>query len=904
MSNQKISIIITVNGDEKLLIKTLDSINKQSKTNVNNNLEIVVVNMGNVLNLENLSSSYSNIAVVHNQDDNIAVAYSEGVVRSTGEFVAFLSSGDTVSANFLSDCIRALNKHPEANFAAVKAFCNNPVFERAKKNLLNFFRFDKSRIIDLKNEPQFIHPTIHAALFRREAIKNGKFNTDLRYEASMDFAMRLQLREPRYVTAKKAEYYYFMPQEDDFLYHVPANDKNWYTKSFENFLLPILNDSVQKNGHIPEFIQFLSMYCVQARYLSNMNNRNKNNMTKDELQEFFDITKEVLLHVRDHVILNKNRNPSLVYVAEIGQMFCSIKYGDNELAFTLSEGLHEAYISLNNVHLATLDTQRVNINVMDYSDGKILIDGSFREILNSLNVKFFIKFNDKTYELKDNDRYSLTKFFGISAYRKFTFHIELPLDETRKKQTIKFYAKIRNTVVPINLGFGSHWAKLAVYPSLSYWHFNKYIARYEKMSVVIRKYSLPRLLSFEAQLLPRALVYSRKGFLLRVAYYLTRPLFLRKKIWIMYDKLYKGGDSSEYMYRYTAKNNDGITKYYIIDKNTPEYKQLKKDGFKPVATKSIKHILAFLNADLITNTNANVFPFNGYSVDLSRFIRGFCNFGSVCLQHGLSVQKCAMAQQRIVDNTKLYTLASHYEMDNLNKHVYNYEGFDILKLTGIARYDGLVSNDKKQILISPTWRMYNALPVKSSEGKQRNYNPEFKNTVYFKIYNDLINNEKLISTAKKCGYKIKYLLHPIVSAQSVDYTSNSEVEVIPSVGDLSYEKILTESSLMVTDYSGVQFDFAYMRKPLVYFHPNALPAHYEDGCFFYDTMGFGEICKESDELINLLCEYMENGCKMKPEYLKRVEEFYEFGDQGNRQRIYDELLKLQEQIDKDKLRIK
>lgn len=34
----------------------------------------------------------------------------------------------------------------------------------------------------------------------------------------------------------------------------------------------------------------------------------------------------------------------------------------------------------------------------------------------------------------------------------------------------------------------------------------------------------------------------------------------------MYDKMYKGGDSAEYLYRYSGKFNDGITKYYIIDK--------------------------------------------------------------------------------------------------------------------------------------------------------------------------------------------------------------------------------------------------------------------------------------------------------------------------------------------------
>ena len=83
-------------------------------------------------------------------------------------------------------------------------------------------------------------------------------------------------------------------------------------------------------------------------------------------------------------------------------------------------------------------------------------------------------------------------------------------------------------------------------------------------------------------------------------------------------------------------------------------------------------------------------------------------FGSMCLQHGLSVQKCAIAQRRIIDNTLMYFLASKFEYENLSKHAYGYQGFDILKLTGIGRYDGLINNDKKQILLSPTWRMYNA----------------------------------------------------------------------------------------------------------------------------------------------------------------------------------------------------
>ena len=158
----------------------------------------------------------------------------------------------------------------------------------------------------------------------------------------------------------------------------------------------------------------------------------------------------------------------------------------------------------------------------------------------------------------------------------------------------------------------------------------------------------------------------------------------------------------------------------------------------------------------------------------------------------------------------------------------------------------------------------------------------------------MINDPRLIEAAKKYGYRIKYVLHPIVSAQVNDFDKNDYVDIIPAVGDMSYETMFRESSLMVTDFSGIQFDFAYMRKPLVYLHHKDIPQHYEEGTFFYDTMAFGEIAHDNDELIDLLCEYMASGCKMKEEYVRRADDFFYYNDHNNCKRIYDTMIEYQE----------
>lgn len=904
MSGIIVSVIVPFLESNNKLIDTLSSISEQKNIN-QENVEVLIVDATDKTSNKIASGSMSMCKVIYAKSvKSFADACNLAASKATGKYITVCNCGDTFSDNYFESCIKVFNKKEKIPFVAGHRFCVNPVFREKKEFRLNKGQLESS-VVNLFDNPNLINLELTGTFYRTEIFKSYKMNNKLKYESADDFALRIQLDYPEYVYLDEIEFDYFMPVSDDFMYYVPTNYKDWYTDSLNNFLKPLINDSKDRDGNIPLFIQFYIVFNITTKFLANMNNRNKRNMNDEELAVFFETARECFKFANDGFVLNKDKYVSLGYSEEAAEMFYMIKHNCvfKDMPFEYSEGKKEVYLNCNNIYISKLTDQRVGMHVMDYRDGKLVIDGSFRQVFDLEDFELYVQFGDKRQVLTNTDRYSLTKYFGISAYKKFTFHLELELDPEKPQQTVAFFARYKDSIIPLKLSFLHHWSKFTIKPKNSYWRFNKYVAYIDNSStIVICHASAMDTFKRELKFLPYVFMESKRSFITRIQYWLTRPFFKNKKIWLMYDKLYKGGDSCEYLYRYCADKKDGISRYYIIDKNTSDYKRLKADGLKPVKNRSFKHKMLFLNTDIALITNSNVFPFNGYSMDRSRFIRGLCNFPSMCLQHGLSVQKCAMAQQRIVDNTQMYFLASKYEYKNLSNHVYNYQDFDILKMTGIGRYDGLINNDKKQILLSPTWRMYNAMPVTTSEGEQRAYNPEFKHTTYYKIYNDLINNKKLIDTAKRTGYKIKYVLHPILSSQVNDFIPDPYVEVVSSVGDFNYETAFQESSLMVTDYSGVQFDFAYMKKPLVYFHPSQLPAHYDDGGFFYDTMGFGEICTESDQLVDLLCEYMENGCKMKPKYVERVEDFYQFDDHNNCERIYNEIIKYQQQVNKDKLK--
>ena len=52
-------------------------------------------------------------------------------------------------------------------------------------------------------------------------------------------------------------------------------------------------------------------------------------------------------------------------------------------------------------------------------------------------------------------------------------------------------------------------------------------------------------------------------------------------------------------------------------------------------------------------------------------------------------------------------------------------------------------------------------------------------------------------------------------------------------------------------------------------------------------MGFGEVVKSEDELLNKIEEYVKNNCHMRDKYKQRVDKFFKYHDQNNCKRVYE-----------------
>ena len=693
------------------------------------------------------------------------------------------------------------------------------------------------------------------------------------------------------------------PFENDFYNYRRQYEKEWYTATLLKTYLPYL----KKHPKSP-FVKTIITYLIEIRFACNRNERSKNILLDKDLDDYFNAMKKVMSLIDDNILASYNLNKMAILPKYFGLTMLRIKNGDPGLYPVIAMDNSNNYAGVYGTALIDVcSTLKATVYCMDYDkrSKELIIDGRLNNvfIFPFDQIKCVVNCGSISREATPTEIYSLEKYFGRSVHREYTFQVRFKASELAgavgKGITFQFrYGLLRRSLPVV---FPRMQSRLVNDYSSSYWMFSKYIMTYDakKQALMLKErkkftaFKLERKLykEFKANADGEELVRVKKSIKLRMLYWLTRPFFRKRPIWVTFDQLFKGGDNGEYFFRYVSDNHKkDVDMYYVANEDCGDFKRLKKSYKNLLPFNSLKEKLTVLHTQCVFATRVDVKQYCGYGPQLEKYFRGLLNYDVFCLQHGLTIQRIAQFQNRLFDDTKLYFCVSPNEVDNLKHPVYGYKK-DTLLLTGAPRYDGLVNSDKKQILISPTWRR-NVTAGTNKKGHRHEYSINFKDTEYYRIYNGLINNEELLQCARETGYRIIYLVHPILSPQKGDFTAPDEVTIIAGADDdVSYERMMCESSLMLTDHSGIQFDFAYMRKPLVYYHPDSLPPQYDAGGMDYETQAFGPVCRNEKEVVRELCKAMRRQCEMEPEYRARADKFFAFDDHNNCKRIYEAVQK-------------
>ncbi len=906
MKNYKFTIV-AVASNQKNFSETLGSILK-STSNLRDT-QLIICDTDNICGNIVIPSETK---VIDCTSLSEVQAFNKALPFVQGAYTTFAEDGVVFNKKAFSAVRKNIKKHPETHIVTSA----ETMTKAGDKKLYARFPMERKGTVDLSELPFYGHTALSTYTFFTNDIKGLEFDETIYDEGKKKFIIEALLRKPFVYVIEEHTCFYTNALENESNLNPFQYNKWYYTPSIENFIIPFMKELQTKEGRIPAFVQYIFTQLILAKYGNNHYENDKGVLSKDEAMEFHNSACTAFGFI-DNAIFTEaaircKYVPRSMWAlllfekckkAGIPYELCLQDEKEIKADPSLKEEDRLLYLSAKgnrNARISSLKSIALTINLINYQDNMLEFDAEFtgKDFMDAKDIKIYAEYSGKKVLLEEYPIFSLLKCFGIPYTKKYSLHFFVPVDKNLK--SIKFGCEICGEYQQLPLAFAGQFSRLRLSFGKAYWKFSEKLAMGVRNNNTLQIFGCTgfKHLKREIGLYLSMILHTKSPFFamqclaLRTIYHLTRPFYKNRRIFLTFDKLYKAGDNGEYFWKYANTVKDDIETYYIVSDTSLDYKRLKEyDKKHTVVHNSLKCRLLALNAEAIVATHTMVMQYCGFPKYLHSHFLDHFNAKVICIQHGLTVQQLAQYQRRTYDNTTLYCLASKYEFKNLMHPVYGYEE-DMLKLNGLARYDGLKNNDKKSILITPTWRRN--IVSQGIAYKKKPYNELFKTTEYFRLYNELIHDEKLIETAKKNGYSITYLLHPAMSPQLEDFDLNGFVKVIAASGDMNYEEILTQSSLMVTDYSGVQFDFAYMRKPIVYYHPDTLPPHYESGGIDYPTQGFGPICTQHKELVDTICRFMENGCAPQQEYKDRADDFFEFDDFNNCQRIYDEILKFLE----------
>jgi len=373
--------------------------------------------------------------------------------------------------------------------------------------------------------------------------------------------------------------------------------------------------------------------------------------------------------------------------------------------------------------------------------------------------------------------------------------------------------------------------------------------------------------------------------------------------WILMDRDCKADDNAEHLYRYIKNNNLKSDIYFAISKISPDWYRLEREGFNLLDFGSLEFEQKLKHCSKIISSHLNGYVEN-YFGDFYEYSKKV-----VFLQHGITKDDLS-SWFNFKRSLRCLITATQPEYDSiaLDNNYYKLTKKEVI-LTGFPRHDALLgSYDKKTILIMPTWRSNIVGEVKGN-GDEREINNNFMKTEYAIYWYEFIHSEYLKSLVEKYQYKVLFAPHMNIIPYLGQFKVPNYINTwVMSDQSESIQKLFKSSSILITDYSSVAFEMAYLEKPIIYFQFDKKTIFsgnhtYQKGYFEYERDGFGPIVEEVAQVEQALEQILQNSGKPLPKYLTRMQETFKFKDGRCCERVYNAILALDNEDNSENLEL-
>lgn len=358
--------------------------------------------------------------------------------------------------------------------------------------------------------------------------------------------------------------------------------------------------------------------------------------------------------------------------------------------------------------------------------------------------------------------------------------------------------------------------------------------------------------------------------------------FIKEKgVWLISERRNDAKDNGYCLYKYIRENYPSKKVIYAIDPKSNDFRKIEGLG-EWVKFGSLRHHILYIKSSVVISSHMSVGKPGGL---VTSFLekKKIIKVKSVFLQHGITKDK---AKFLYYNNSlsDLFVCGAKKEYDFV-KEIFGYPA-DNVKYLGLCRFDNLHSKPKynNQILIMPTWRNWLI-----------NDTNEFLESSFYNSYQALINNNRLIELLEMKDLNVIFYLHNDFQKYNQLFKNKCNRIIIAKMDSFDIQKLLKECNLLITDYSSVFFDFAYMMKPVIHYqfdYDEYRNRQYSQGYFDYNQDGFGPVIYDEDQLIDEIIGLSNKGFIIDEKYSNRIGEFFAIRDKMNCLRNYEAIQNL------------
>lgn len=365
-----------------------------------------------------------------------------------------------------------------------------------------------------------------------------------------------------------------------------------------------------------------------------------------------------------------------------------------------------------------------------------------------------------------------------------------------------------------------------------------------------------------------------------------------KDCWLLMDRDIQADDNAEHLYRYISSNYPDETIFFVLRKESHDWKRLHSDGFKLIAFGSEEHETALRGCNKLISSHADHYItdyFGPSTLDGKHFI---------FLQHGV-IKEDLSGWLNSKNQIDIFVTSTKPEYESIagSSNNYKFTSKEVV-LTGLPRHDKLISGaseTEKLIIIMPTWRK-NIVGKAIGLTTSRNFNYDFNKTKFSQSWQELLCSNEFINLAKENGYKVVFFPHANL-VPYVDSLNLPDFIEVKTHEHTSIQELFKRAALMITDYSSVAFEMAAQGKPVLYYQFDEEEvfsgAHtYARGYFDYRRDGFGPVATTSQDCISAFGDMLRNNGFPNNDYIERINNTFPFRDGNNCERVYQAIKEL------------